>query len=89
MKRGQVERRATHPRFVFPEQPGQRHATPALSLKLHREAFAEAVDPDTAIFSKLVAPTQEGGSCRIPAQTDTDDGTFNVRLGSVGDLPRQ
>jgi len=38
----------TPPVFVIPETPGRHIATPTLSLKLHREAPARTVDPDTA-----------------------------------------
>ena len=46
--------------FVFPGI-GAAETAPMLSHKSHREALAVAIDPEIAMVSKHVAPTQEGG----------------------------
>jgi len=47
--------------LCIPEQPGRRkRAAPALSLKLRREAPAEAIDPVIALGKPLLLP-KEGG----------------------------
>ncbi len=53
--------------LVFPGT-GVAVATPVHSLESYREALAVAVDPETAIVSKHVASTQEGGLHRLPAK---------------------
>ena len=53
--------------LVFPNT-GAAGSHSGVSRKSRREALAVAVDPETAIFSKHVAPTQEGGLHPLPAK---------------------
>ena len=66
--------------------PGTRvaEATPVLSLKPHREALAVAVDPETAMISKHIAPTQEGGLHRLPAKPTLATGLSSIRVIAYG-----
>lgn len=47
---------------------GAAEAAPVRSMKPHREAPAEVVDPETTLASKHLASTQEGGQHEFPAK---------------------
>ena len=49
-----------------PWRAGMAYATPAASLKLHREALARAVDPETASLANIMLPPRREGSAEFP-----------------------
>ena len=59
-------------RRLVPWTTGDGEPPPVASLKLHREAPAGTVDPETVYPTGNLPQPQEGGLCRDPAILDTD-----------------
>ena len=72
MRKAECAKSAAHSAFVFPGPPGAGTCTPVASLKLHREAPIDTVDPETVDSTGNLLQPQEGGLCRDPAILDTD-----------------
>ena len=72
MKKAECAPVAAHSAFVFPGPPGAGICTPVASLKLHREAPIDTVDPETVDSTGNLLQPQEGGLRRDPAILDTD-----------------
>jgi len=63
--------------MYIPERPGRRdRAAPALSLRLHREAIAGAVDPVTAISGEELLLPKEGRVASRSRKLDANGGAF-------------
>jgi len=64
---------------------GATEVAPVHSPKFHREAPAEAIDPDIAATSKYFAPTQEGGFAPVSRKTSAVGGTSLNSYSTVRD----
>lgn len=62
----------TRPAVLFPGPPGAENRTPVASLKLHREAPIDTVDPETVNSIGEVASTPGGRAAPRSRKIDAD-----------------